>query len=367
MSQFTPFEIGQIKAHVYHGLSGAAISRILVKPDGKTGWSETAIQVAIEKLAGNIDWRGDRQSGSGAPRVTSKAEDKIVEREVLKSRGKHKVTVAYLQKMFLWARKLSNDTLEDRLHEAGLKWLRRRGKTIVTKKYLKPRVDYCRAIILKHQVTLNGWAYTDGTVFYLDRTEDDVEHSQRASLGGWVWRRADGRDAMFQECLGPSSYKKAQGIPVRVWGVLAQGVLSIVVLDLGEVMNQELYAELIEDRFEEWLRGSSLLVQDFERCLRSEGPMHALGQMGVELVQGYPKVSQDFNAIENCWKLLRARLCTTMPTHLESRDDFVDRLKMAVQWLNRYKGQEMWNLGTNQKERCRECLASKPMGARTKW
>ena len=32
MAHFTPFEIGQIKAHAYHGMSGAAISRILVKP-----------------------------------------------------------------------------------------------------------------------------------------------------------------------------------------------------------------------------------------------------------------------------------------------------------------------------------------------
>ena len=28
MSQLSPFEVGQIKAHVHHGMSGAAISRI---------------------------------------------------------------------------------------------------------------------------------------------------------------------------------------------------------------------------------------------------------------------------------------------------------------------------------------------------
>ena len=35
MSQLTPFEVGQIKAHVHHGMSGAAISKVLRKPDGK--------------------------------------------------------------------------------------------------------------------------------------------------------------------------------------------------------------------------------------------------------------------------------------------------------------------------------------------
>ena len=34
--QFSPFEIGQIKAHMHHGLGAAQMARILVKADGKT-------------------------------------------------------------------------------------------------------------------------------------------------------------------------------------------------------------------------------------------------------------------------------------------------------------------------------------------
>ena len=61
MSQLSPFEIGQIKAHVHHGLGGAEISRLLLKPDGKSRWSETAVQVVINKLAVEPKWRGERQ------------------------------------------------------------------------------------------------------------------------------------------------------------------------------------------------------------------------------------------------------------------------------------------------------------------
>ena len=132
-------------------------------------------------------------------------------------------------------------------------------------------------------------------------------------------------------------------------------------------MNAELYTELIEDKFEEWMRGSSYLVQDFERCLRSEGPMHAFQQLGIEVVADYPKCSQDFNAIENCWALVRDRLAETLPQGLERREDFVVRLKQAVQWLNRAKRDHLWYLSTNQKERCRDCLATTPPGGRTKW
>ena len=76
--------------------------------------------------------------------------------------------------------------------------------------------------------------------------------------------------------------------------MLAEGVLYIHVLEEGEVMDAMLYEELIEDRFEDWLGSCRYLVQDFESCLRSEGPMHAFSSLGVQLVEGYPRCSQDF-------------------------------------------------------------------------
>ena len=63
MSQLSPFDIGQVKAHLHHGLKGAAISRIMVKADGKSRWSEQAIQDAIKKLESNPKWRGEPRHG----------------------------------------------------------------------------------------------------------------------------------------------------------------------------------------------------------------------------------------------------------------------------------------------------------------
>ena len=367
MAQLGPFDIGQIKAHVHHGLSGAAISRILVQADGESQWSETAIQVAIRRIHANPEWRGDREEGSGRPRETTKAQDRQLYNAVVKKRGKVKMTVAMLKKQFIWARCFGNTLLEERLFDAGLEWLRRRRKTIVTENYIAERVAYCEAVGRKHQSTLDTWAYNDGTVFYLDRTKEENDHTQHAALGGWVWRRSDRSDAMYQDCLAPSSYKKAQGTPVRVWGVLAEGTLYIHVLEEGEVMDQTLYEELIEDRFEHWLGSCTYLVSDFERCLRSDGPLSALKKLQVTLVEGYPRCSQDFNAIENCWKILRTRLCETLPKGLEGRDAFVERLKKAVQWINRAERKQLWYLSRNQKERCRDCLSMEPPGGRTTW
>jgi len=367
MSRLGPFEVGQIKAHLYDGLSGADILRILKKPDGKTPWSHQALYSAIDKLQENPSWRGEREEGSGAPRKTDKAQDKDLERYVNKNKGKQKVTVAVLRRVFAWTHNVGNSLLEDRLHEAGLKWLRRRRKTIVGKEYLKERVDYCNSTLAKWQSTLDTWAFTDGTVFYLDRTAAENEETQRAALGGWVWRYSDCRDALFQDNLGPSSYKKSQGIPIRVWGILAEGILYIHILDEGEVMDSVLYEELVEDKFQQWMGSCQYLVQDFEKCLRSEGPMNAFRKLDIKLVDGYPRCSQDFNAIENVWKLLRERLHTTLPVGLETRDAFIDRLRKAVSWLNRNKESSLWHFARNQKERCRECLQLKPPGGRTSW
>ena len=107
------------------------------------------------------------------------------------------------------------------------------------------------------------------------------------------------------------------------------------------------------------------MVQDFERCLRKDGPLNALENLGVELVDGYPRSSQDFNAIENIWKILRQRLHTTLPLGLERRGAFIERLKSAVAWMNRAEKKQLWYLSRNQKERCRDCKLLR--GGQTKW
>ena len=214
---------------------------------------------------------------------------------------------------------------------------------------------------------LERWAYTDGTVFFLDRIDAEAEESFVRSLGSHVWRRSDNKDAMYQECLGPSSYSKGQGAPVKVWGMLASGGLRIHILDEGENMNQDIYAELVEDKFDEWAAGCEYLVCDYERCLRCDLALHALSKTGLPLADPYPKASQDFNAIENAWGILRERLNETQPREIEGRHSFIKRLTAAVKWMSVQRKEQLWYSSTNQKERADECLAQKPPGGRTRW
>ena len=334
---FGPFEAGQVKAYMSLGMGCNAIAQKVYKPDGKSLFSETAIVNCMNKLKENPRWRGDRQDGSGAVRKTNAQQDKRIVRWLLRERGKQKVTVSTLKQKFRFLRKFSDSLVEARLHEAHLKWLRRRRKSIVTRQYLEARVKYCQGIKRKHQSTLDRFAYTDGTLWYLDRTQAEAQESKQRSLGTHVWRRADNQEAMYQDCLGPSCYNKGQGIPVRVWGMLACGGLNIHVLDEGETMTQEVYAELVEDKFDDWCGNCEYLVCDYERCLRSSVAQHALSKTSLKLVEDYPKVSQDFNAIENAWAILKERLAETQPTHMEDRGDFIKRLHTAVRWMNKHR------------------------------
>ena len=362
-ARLTPFEIGQIKAHLHHGLSAAAIIGIVQKSDGSPISMQGMVD-AIDKLQANKHWRGEREEGSGRPRVTSARLDRAIVNAVFRRRGREKVTVHWLKKRLISARRVSDSTLEARLHEAGLQWLRRRRKTLVPKKYKRSRCEYADRIKKMHRTTLERFAFTDGATWYLDKTDEAYESTQRAALGNSMWRKTDRKDALWADCVGPSSYAKAQGEPVRVWGMLSKGVLHTAVLRKGECMNRWNYATLIRRHFRKWLGGCDLLVQDHERCLHCDEPLEVLQEIGCELVD-FPKCSQDLNAMENCWKLLRDRLYDTLPVARESRDDFLVRLRNAVNWLNANKTEELHLFWSNQKERAADVHVLK--GGRTKW
>ena len=185
------------------------------------------------------------------------AQDRKVIKWSLDARSTEKVRVDRLKRQFWFLRAFSDSLIEDRLHEADLAWLRRPGKSIVATIYLQERIGYCRAVKRKQVSTLQKWWYTDGIVFYLDRTEDESESSQRAAFGTRVWRRSDNRDAMIQDCIGFSSYNKGQGVPVRVWGQ-HDSVHDVVTRPPFKILEADMHHRL---------RGAGFLSSDFLKSI----------------------------------------------------------------------------------------------------
>ena len=107
------------------------------------------------------------------------------------------------------------------------------------------------------------------------------------------------------------------------------------------------------------------LIQDHERCLWNERSLDALKAAGFSVVENFPVSSPDLNAIEGWWNRLRMRLDDTAPEEMESRADFLVRLRRTVHWLNDNAADDALHLAQNQKERARKVKELK--GARCEW
>ena len=73
---------------------------------------------------------------------------------------------------------------------------------------------------------------------------------------------------------------------MKVWGLLAGGQLHYHILPEGENMNSDRYEWLIRHKFCRWSGKHDLLVQDYERCLRSDVALDAMKEAGLALDPG---------------------------------------------------------------------------------
>jgi len=374
---FTPFLRGVVYGLLLAGWTYNEIAEEMEKPDGTQPTQQAIAGVAQQlRTRGGMAWDGEASSRTAdavcRPRSTTDALDKAIRKVVFKFRGSKKVDVSYIQKVLKAARKVSCRTIARRLGEAGLAWLRRRRKTLVPATHLASRMDFAAWTLARTADTLARWAYSDGTVFYLGRCQSETEDKKRGALGQFVWRQADGSDALFQDCVGPSSYWKAQGQPVKVWGLLLAGLLFIWVMPEDVNMTAVWYQWVIEHKFPIWIRKALgrkakkgvLLVQDHEKCLWKDEPLQALRANGINLIKNFPKCSQDLNAIETAWRELRARLYVTQPVCQETRAAFIVRLRAAVSWINVHRADYLSKLCLSQKARAKDVQLAK--GGRTK-
>ena len=214
------------------GMSYTEIAHEVPKPDGFHPTAQTVANVQRQcENNGGLSWNGIlAPKQAGRPRETTSSLDKQLLKIVYKYRGRSKVNVAFIRKHLRVARSVSPKTLQRRLREAGLSYLRRRGKSRVPTQHKAARLEWADWVLKRTAQTLSRWAYTDGTVFYLARTVSEADDKKRLALGRMVWRSTQGSDALYEDCVGPSAYAKAQGYMVRIWGLLISGVLFIYVL-----------------------------------------------------------------------------------------------------------------------------------------
>jgi hypothetical protein len=271
------------------------------------------------------------------------------------------------------------EVVQDTFKRLGYAYRDRRRKAAIGDEYKPARLVYCDWLLKQAQSYLNKFAYTDATTFFLANDESQNTGKQRAALGRKIWRRKDGRDSLEDKNVGPSTYAKAQGKPVKIWGVWGDGHLEYFLLpevtnDKGRKrsanMNGDRYEGMVKKHFAGWKKkmfprmGKTkvALVKDFEGFLRQPRNLKAEEDAGFKTVKLHPKCSPDLNAIENAWDLLQDRLLLTAPVEMEPRSDFVKRLRRTVCWMNTNARKHGRDLCRNQKKRAAQI--KKLQGAR---
>ena len=100
------------------------------------------------------------------------------------------------------------------------------------------------------------------------------------------------------------------------------------------------------------------LVKDFEGFLRQARNLKAEKEedAGLKAPAQHPKLAPDPNSIESVWDLVQGRLLLTAPVEMESRGDFITRLRRTVTWRNTNARSHMRGLCRNQKKRAAQGL-----------
>ena len=201
--------LGVFAKGVAHGLAVAgwkapSIAPKLRKTDGTAPTPRSVNDVLAQLGADGPPWDDAPKAPhpGGVPRSTTPALDKKIRNLVFKSRGTVKVTVPVIKKKLKAARAVCDRTIQRRLVEAVLAYMRRRRKTLLTKGHRDARVCFAKWVLGRQTDWLRQWAYTDGTTFYIARSEPGKTSSGRMALGAFVWRMADGTDGLYEDCIG---------------------------------------------------------------------------------------------------------------------------------------------------------------------
>ena len=88
-------------------------------------------------------------------------------------------------------------------------------------------------------------------------------------------------------------------------------------------------------------------------------------QHNIALLVNSPECSQDLNPIEIAWLEVRSRLGNTELVAMETRADFIPRLRLAVAWVNRNRMEYLAKLCSSQKRWAKD--AKKADGGKTKY
>ena len=280
-----------------------------------------------------LDEKTDRRSGNSGrpPKVTEQDRRQIV-RKVPRLREQLGTFTVKRLRLEAGVSHVSTHTVRRVLHKAGYKYLQSRKKGLLTSKDLKQRAKFARQSLRRD---VDFWRqeigmFIDATSFVFKTNPHDQARAPRARN----WRkRSEGLD---QHCTSKGR-KSGNGGKSAAFMVGISYDSGVVLCEQYQGrLNGVKIAKMITDTFPQALakcaNHSTLILQDNDPVQTSKAAQKAFQTVGAELFP-IPARSPDINVIENCFKVLAARLreealCRQIVK--ESYEQFSDRVKTAI-------------------------------------
>lgn len=276
---------------------------------------------------------------SGRPRVTTPVEDRYIRVLALRNR---RLTARVIQGRIAGqhGRRISDQTIRNRLHAANLKARKPAKKPAMTALQRATRLRWCRQHRTWTQQMWRRVLFSDESRFCLRKVDGRAR----------VWRR---RGERFANCCIDRVTAYGGG-SVMVWGGISTAGKTDLVIINGNLNGQRYRDEILDPVAIPYIQGiGGILQDDNARPHRARIINDHLQQRAIQRIE-WPACSPDLNPIEHLWD----QLGRAVRSRVTDATTLRDLRQLLVDEWNAIPQQRIQRLISSMRRRCQAVAAS---------